>query len=88
MDNFYQHLFCGFKSRATFQVWLLFETDAVDLDVDHQPDDAISVLMKLSFDEEYRQAICCSGEKILEHLLLYRSLLSSCLISVIWAGVA
>ena len=35
-------------------------------DIDHHPGPAIAALMKLSFDEEHRHAICTLGELILQ----------------------
>ena len=41
--------------------------------MNHHPGPAIATLMKLSFDEEHRHAICTLGEQILYTILSSRS---------------
>ena len=45
--------------------------------MDHHPGPAIAALMKLSFDEEHRHAICALGEKTIN-----RSFKTLCIIVV------
>lgn len=40
----------------------MFSCFTDDKDMDHQPGPAVAALMKLSFDEEHRHAICSLGE--------------------------
>jgi hypothetical protein len=39
-----------------------FPSDSGSADIDHHPGPAIAALMKLSFDEEHRHAICTLGK--------------------------
>ena len=53
-------------------VSLLFVPDLVVTDIDHHPGPAIAALMKLSFDEEHRHAVCTLGEELINrrHLVV------------------
>lgn len=47
---------------ASFTSYTVFPCFTDDKDMDHQPGPAVAALMKLSFDEEHRHAICSLGE--------------------------
>ena len=47
---------------AAFNFSRYFLTVSQPADIDHHPGPAIAALMKLSFDEEHRHAICTLGQ--------------------------